>query len=111
MYVELYDSGTMQHLSPYYENFTTYRALEPPLYLNAVNKQQFLAMGMGSMVIHTPLGAASLEITLENILYAPTIGYTLILLCVLDSLGYHLSIDAGRLEIMSSASSIITCVL
>jgi hypothetical protein len=46
------------------------------------------------MVINMPLGAVSLEITLENILYAPAMGYTLISLSVLDSLGYHMSIDA-----------------
>jgi hypothetical protein len=64
--IELYDSSAMWHLSPYCEDFTTYRALEPLLYLNAANKQQFPAVGMGSMVIHVPLGAMSSEITLEE---------------------------------------------
>jgi hypothetical protein len=35
---ELYDSGATRHLSPYHDDFITYRALEPPLYLNAANK-------------------------------------------------------------------------
>jgi len=109
-HVELYDSSATQHLSPYCEDFTTYQALEPPLYLNAANKQQFPAMGTGSMVIHALLGAMSSEITLENILYAPTVGYTLVSLGALDSLGYHMSIDTGELEIMSPAGSVVTCV-
>jgi hypothetical protein len=66
---------------------------------------------MGSMVIHAPLGAALLEITLENVLYAPAVGYTLVSLSTLDLLGYHMSIDTGELEIMSPASSVVTCVL
>jgi hypothetical protein len=110
-HIELYNSGAMRHLSPYREDFTTYRALEPPLYLNAANKQQFLAVGTGSMVIHAPLGAASSEITLENVLYTPAVGYTLISLSALDSLGYHMSIDAGHLEITSPASSVIVRIL
>jgi len=78
--------------------------------MNAANKQQFPAIGMGSMVIHMPLGAVSLEITLENVLYAPAVGYTLVLLGTLDSLGYHMSIDAGHLEITSPAGSVIACI-
>ena len=108
--VELYDSSTTRHLSPYRKDFTTYRTLEPPLYLNAANKQQFPAVGMGSMVIHMPLGAASSEITLKNVLYAPTVGYTLVSLGALDLLGYHMSIDAEELEITSPAGSIVTCI-
>jgi hypothetical protein len=108
--VELYDSSVMQHLSPYCEDFTTYWTLEPPLYLNAANKQQFPAVGMGSMVIHAPLGATSSEITLENVLYAPAVGYTLISLGTLDLLGYHMSINAGELEITSPAGSVVACI-
>jgi hypothetical protein len=64
-------------------------------------------MGTGSMVINTPLRAVSSEITLENILYTPTVGYTLVSLGALNSLGYHMSIDAGELEIMSPAGSVV----
>ena len=109
--VELYDSGMTQHLSPYRDDFTTYWTLESLLYLNAANKQQFPAVGTGSMVIHVPLRAASLEITLENVLYTPAVGYTLVSLGVLDSLGYHMSIDTGELEITSPAGSVVTRVL
>jgi hypothetical protein len=108
--IKLYDSSATWHLCPYRKDFTTYQTLKPPLYLNAANKQQFPAMGMGSMVIHMLLGAASSEITLENILYAPAVGYTLVSLGVLDSLGYHMSIDARELKIMSPAGSVVARV-
>jgi hypothetical protein len=67
-------------------------------------------MGTGSMVIHAPLGAVSLEITLENVLYTPTVGYTLVSLSALDLLGYHMSINAGELEITSPAGSVVACI-
>jgi hypothetical protein len=98
-WVELYNSGTMWHLSPYHDDFITYRALEPPLYLNAANKQQFPAMGMGSMVVNVPLGSATSSLTLENVLYAPAVSYMLVLLSTLDVLGYHMGIEAENIEI------------
>jgi len=39
--VELYDSGATRHISPYRADFITYCSLDPPLYLNAANGQQF----------------------------------------------------------------------
>jgi len=103
--IELYDSSIMWHLSPYCEDFITYRALKPLLlYLNAANKQQFLAVVIGSIVINTPLGAVSSELTLENIL---SVGYTLISLGMLDLLGYHMSLDARHLKITSLGGSVV----
>jgi hypothetical protein len=89
--VKLYDSGTTWHLSPYRDDFITYWALKSPLYLNAANKQQFPALGTGSMVVNAPLGSATSLLTLENILYTPVDSYTLILLSALDVLGYHMA--------------------
>lgn len=43
--VELYDSGATRHISPYRDDFITYRALEPPVFLHAANGQQFPAVG------------------------------------------------------------------
>jgi len=57
--VKLYDSGATWHLSPYYKDFITYQFLKPPLYLNAAIKQQFPAVGIGSMVINVLLGPHS----------------------------------------------------
>ena len=110
-WVKLYDSGATRHLSPYHNNFITYWALEPPLYLNAANKQQFPALGTGSMVVNAPLGSATSSLTLENVLYAPAVGYTLISLGTLDVLGYHMGIEAGTLEISSPKGTLVTCIL
>jgi transposase InsO family protein len=99
--VELYDSGATRHISPFRADFTTYRALDPPLFLKAANGQQFPAVGTGDMVVSTPNGDGHSELTLENVLHAPSVGYTLVSLGALDGLGYRIAISGGHLEIQS----------
>ncbi|KAG2338445.1 hypothetical protein BDR05DRAFT_840449, partial [Suillus weaverae] len=53
--VELYDSGSTRHISPYKERFNSI-SLIPPKSFTAANKQSFNAVGMGEMVIEVPNG-------------------------------------------------------
>ncbi len=76
--VELYDSGATHHISPYRDDFHTYRALDMLLFLNVANGQQFLAVGTGSMVINTLNGGGQSELTLKNVLHMLSVGYTLV---------------------------------
>ena len=99
--VELYDSGATRHISPYRDDFTSYRTLEPPVFLHAANGQQFPAVGTGTMVIGTPNGGEQSALTLEKVLHAPSVGYTLVSLGALDALGYRIAIGGGHLEIKS----------
>ena len=99
--VELYDSGATRHISPYRNDFTSYRTLEPPVFLHAANGQQFPAVGTGTMVISTPNGGEQSALTLEKVLHAPSVGYTLVSLGALDALGYRIAIGGGHLEIKS----------
>ena len=98
---ELYDSGATRHISPYRNDFTSYRTLEPPVFLHAANGQQFPAVGTGTMVISTPNGGEQSALTLEKVLHAPSVGYTLVSLGALDTLGYRIAIGGGHLEIKS----------
>ena len=98
-HIELYDSGATRHISPYRD--ITYQTLDPPLYLNAVNGQQFPALGTGDMVVRAPTGGGGQsELTLKNVFHALSVGYTLISLGALDSLGYDIAIGSGHLEIL-----------
>jgi transposase InsO family protein len=99
--VELYDSGATCHISPYRDDFINYRALEPPLFLHAANGQRFPAIGTGTMVVSTPNGDVQSELTLEKVLHAPSVGYTLVLLGSLNALGHRITIGRGQLEIES----------
>jgi hypothetical protein len=92
--VELYDSGATHHISPYRDDFTTYRTLDPPMYLKAANGQQFPAVGTRDMVISAPNGDQEVQLTLEKVLHAPSVG-------TLDTLGYRIAIGGGHLEISS----------
>ena len=101
--VELYDSGATRHISPFRDDFLTYRPLDPPLYLNAANGQQFPAVGTGTMKVSTPNEDRQSELTLEDVLHAPSVGYTLVSLRALDSMGFRIGIAGGHLDIQSQA--------
>ncbi len=62
------------------------------------------------MVINALLRSASSSLTLENILYALAVGYTLISLGALDTLGYHMGIEAGNLEITLPKGTLVVHV-
>lgn len=62
------------------------------------------------MTVATPLGSATSSLTLENVLYAPAVGYTLISLGALDVLGYQMGIEAGHLEITSPQGTTVARV-
>ncbi|KAG2742176.1 hypothetical protein P692DRAFT_201655076, partial [Suillus brevipes Sb2] len=53
--VELYDSGTTRHISPYREQFKSLTPI-PPKTFAAANKQCFDATGIGELVIEVPNG-------------------------------------------------------
>lgn len=97
--VELYDSGATRHISPYKSDFSTYTTLNPPVYLNAANQQRFPAIGTGTLSIRAPNGAVSSTLTLQDVLHAPAVGYTLVSLGALDKRGYRTSIGGGTLEL------------
>jgi transposase InsO family protein len=88
----------------------TYHSLDPPLFLNAANSQQFPAVGTGSMVVSAPNGGGQSKLTLENVLHTPSVSYTLVSLGALDGLGYHIAIGGGHLEIQSHAGKRLACI-
>ncbi|KAG0692189.1 hypothetical protein DFH29DRAFT_882906 [Suillus ampliporus] len=53
--VELYDSGSTRHISPYCDQFETLTPI-PPKSFAAANKQHFDVMGIGSMIVQVPNG-------------------------------------------------------
>ena len=99
--VELYDSGATRHISPYQADFSNYVKLDPPVFLNAANQQQFPAVGTGSLVVHAPNGGSQSSITLQNALHAPAVGYTLVSLGALDREGYRASLGSGQLDLFA----------
>jgi hypothetical protein len=105
IHVELYDSGTTRHISPYRSDFSSYSPLIPPIFLNTANQQCFPAIGTGMLVIRVPNGGTESELTLHGVLHAPAVGCTLVSVTALDEKGYHVHIGAGHLELTSKGSA------
>ncbi|KIO05554.1 hypothetical protein M404DRAFT_140937, partial [Pisolithus tinctorius Marx 270] len=53
--IELYNSGSTRHISPYKEKFESLMMIPPRLF-SATNKQLFSATAMGELVIEVPNG-------------------------------------------------------
>ena len=85
--VKLYDSGATCRILPYQSDFSTYVKLDPPIFLNAANQQRFPTIGTGTLIIHAPNRGTQSSITLHDVLHAPAVGYTLVLLGALDQIG------------------------
>ena len=112
---ELYDSSATHHISPYKTDFTSYKTLYLPTYLNTASQQRFPAIGEGNLVIRVPNNnGTESALTLHNALHAPTVTYTLVSIGALDEEGYAAHIKSGCLEIISPCRErvgLIPCTL
>lgn len=99
--IELYNSGTIRHISLYMHDFTSYSLLTPPIFLNTVNQQRFLAIGKSMLAISVPNRGTKSKLFLHSILYAPAIGCTLVLVVALDEEGYYTHISVSHLKLKS----------
>ena len=97
--VEIYDSGASCHMTPYIEAFTDFTFTKPRP-ISAADSRTFEAVGKGSIQVRIPNGDDSTLVTLRDVLYAPTIGFTLISLSRADKAGYSTLIQDGDLHII-----------
>jgi hypothetical protein len=85
--VELYDSGASQHMSPFRDHFINFKSI-PPHPILAADKRTFDAIGRGDLPIEIPNGRTKTRILLTNVLYAPSMGVTLVSIRRLTIAGY-----------------------
>jgi hypothetical protein len=93
--VEIYDSGCSRHMTPDRHRLINYRAISPKP-ISAANQESFSAIGAGDMYIQAPNGATSTRIKLRNVLYAPSMGCTLISISQIDQAGYSVAFQDGK---------------
>ena len=93
--VEIFDSGTCCHISPYRDAFSNISDI-PPRSLRAANKQSFSAVGKGDMVIDVPNGSSISQLKLTEVLYSPEAGYTLVSIGYLDEAGFTTTFANGK---------------
>jgi len=107
---ELYDSGASQHIRLYKADFISYTTLSPPLYLNAANQHKFPTIGTGTLVVRTPVNGCKSVLSLYNMLYMPSVSYTLVSLGALDEEGYTSHIGDRHLKLTSLSRELIANV-
>ena len=104
--VDLFDSGTTRHISPYHEHFKNYSDIPSKPFV-AANRQSFCATGVGDMVIEVPNGYDVAQLRLTEVLYSPEVGYTLVSIGRLDELGLSTMFAEGHCTICGSDSETI----
>ncbi len=75
--IDLYDSGSTCHISPFWHHFVTFNAI-PPHPISAANQGIFYAIGKGDLRIDIPNNDKSVPIILKDIFYSPQISLTII---------------------------------
>ena len=104
--IELYDSGTTHHLSPYRDRFATFRVI-PPKGFDAANQQSFSATGVGDLLVEVPNGMETSTIRLTEVLYSPEVGYTLVSIGRIDDTGCMTTFSSGVCTISSPSGKVL----
>ena len=86
--VIILDTGASSHMMPHRDILNNYRAFPEPHKIHAADKGIFEALGSGKLVLHTMAQGKKAEITLKDMLYAPSITFTLISIDCCDNAGY-----------------------
>ena len=68
--------------------------------ISAANNQTFEAVGKGTLCIKVPNGDAFTALTLNDVLYAPNIAFTLVLLSRADKAGLSTLIEDRELHLI-----------
>ena len=99
--VELYDSGTTRHISPYRERFENLVDI-PDKFFTTANRQKFVATGVGDMIVEVPNGYDVSKLRLTEVLFLLEVGYTLVSIGRLDELGLSTTFAEGFCTIKGS---------
>jgi len=75
--VDLYDSGTTCHMTGFHHRLTNYVDISP-VPIKTADKRSFEAIGKGDMYVYLPNRESNSRILLKDVLYAPTMGITLV---------------------------------
>jgi len=75
--IELFDSGASRHMSGQRHRLINFTKIEPKS-ITAADKRSFSAVGQGDMLIDVPKGKGTTRIRLRDVLYAPSMGLTLV---------------------------------
>ena len=84
---ELYDSGALQHFSPFCDQFVRFETI-PPRPISTADKRTFQGVGQGDIYIEVSNGDKSTCVLLKDVLYTLSMDVTLISISKLTAAGY-----------------------
>ena len=96
--MELCDSGTSRHMSPYKHKFINFIPIERKI-LTAADGGCFKATRKGDMHTSMLVGKSTMKILLKDVLYTPKMGVTLISIGKIDVAGYAALFHKSQLQI------------
>jgi len=82
----------------------------PEKSFHTMNKQSFIAVGKGEMVIGVPNGVDVLHLRLMEVLYSPEVRYTLVSVGHLDDNRFSLTFAGGKCTIMGPDGECVSSV-
>jgi len=88
------DSGSSDHFSPHEELFDVLRPLSKPIEINTAEGTAY-GVAKGRIQLSAMAGDEVIDITLNNVLYAPEMQLNLLSATVLFDLGYEISMKPG----------------
>ncbi|KAJ7107090.1 hypothetical protein C8R44DRAFT_637800 [Mycena epipterygia] len=88
--IELYDSGALKHMSGSRKCFINFVEI-PPHPIMAADKRSFSVAGKGDMYVTVLNGdKPASRVLLKNVLYAPSMGVTLVSISRINATGWHI---------------------
>ncbi|KAJ3979442.1 hypothetical protein F5890DRAFT_1387471, partial [Lentinula detonsa] len=85
-------------ISPYLDDFMNFEDI-PAKSFCAANKQKFIAVGTGSIIVDVPNSVDATKLELTEVLYSPEVGYTLVSMGKLDDHGFMATFAGGKCTI------------
>jgi hypothetical protein len=103
----IFDSGASEHMTPHRHLLTEYKAIAL-IPINAANNSSFNAVRRGYLSVEVPNGHGKTHLKLKDVLYAPGMHATLVLLGKLDAAGFSLTISDNTLHLQRAGRTYAT---
>jgi hypothetical protein len=103
---DMYDSGASHHMLLSQTDFMAFTEIEL-FSLTATNREAFVAIGIGGLLVSVPNGNKSMKMKFTCVLYTPTIGFTLISVGCIDDTGYFSLFGNGKCQLSSPDGKVI----
>ena len=104
--VAIIDSGCTRHMTPDRHRIINYQSIRPKP-IKAANKRTFSAIGVGDMHIIIPNESGSTKVKLQDVLYAPNMGHTLISIGQIKNADCEVSFKKGICTIRNLDNKVV----